>query len=65
MQVQSQAQHSGLRIWHGRSYGLGHNYGLDLIPGQELHVPWSSQERKKKKSSVNDTYLAGLLRKLG
>ena len=31
--------HSGLRIQHCHSCGLGHNYGSDLIPGWELHMP--------------------------
>lgn len=33
-QVGSQVQHSGLRVWHCRSYGLG-NWGWDLIPSSE------------------------------
>lgn len=33
MQVRSPAQHSGLRIHHCHSCGLGHNHGSNLIPG--------------------------------
>ena len=33
MQVQSLDWHSGLRIPHCHSCGVGRNYGLDLIPG--------------------------------
>ena len=40
-QVRSQAQHSGLRIWHYR------NCSWDRIPGQELHMPRGNQKRKK------------------
>ena len=32
MQVQSLARHSGLRIWHYHHYGLGSDYGSDMIP---------------------------------
>ena len=46
-QVQSQAQHSGLCIWHCRSCGLGHNCSSDLIPGPE--TPYSEGQPKKKK----------------
>ena len=33
MQVRSLAWYSGLQIWCRCSCVLGHNYGLDLIPG--------------------------------
>ena len=46
--VQS-AQHSGLRILHCCSCGLGYNCGSDWIPDPELHMPQGSQKRKEKK----------------
>ena len=45
MQVQSLARHSGLRIQHCHSCSLGHNYGLDLIPG--LGTPYVAGQPKK------------------
>ena len=43
-QVQSPAWHSGLRIQHCRSCGLGHDCSLDLIPG--LGTPYASGRPK-------------------
>ena len=50
-QVQSLAQHSGLRFWCCRSCGLGCSCGLDLIPGPgALYAPGGrKKERKKEK----------------
>ena len=49
MQVQSLAQHSGLRIWCCHSCSLGHSCGSNLIPG--LGTPYAlggGQKRKKR-----------------
>ena len=46
-QVQSLVWHSGLRIWHCCTCGLGHNFGSDLIPG--LGTPYASGQPKKRK----------------
>ena len=50
MQVQSLAQHSGLRIWccHNHSCSLGRNHSLDLIPGPG--TPYAVGQSGKKKS---------------
>jgi len=45
MQVQSLGWHSGLRIWHCCSCGLGRICGLDLIPG--LGIPYATGQWKK------------------
>ena len=44
-QVRSLAQHSRLRVWHCCSWGVGRNYGQDLIP--DPHAPYTSEEKKK------------------
>ena len=46
-QVQSPAQHSGLRIWCRRSWGIGHSCGSDMIPS--LGTPHATGQPKKKK----------------
>ena len=46
-QVQSPAQHSGLRIWCCHSCGVGCNCSLDLIP--DLETPYAKRWPKKKK----------------
>ena len=46
-QAGSLTWHSGLRIWHCSSCGLGLNYGLDLIPG--LRTPYTMGQSKKEK----------------
>ena len=46
-QVRSPARHSGLRIRGCQSWGLGHNYGSDLIPG--LGTPYDAEWPKKEK----------------
>ena len=46
-QVRSLARHSGLRIPHCCSCGLGPNCGLDLIPG--LGTPYATGWPKKKR----------------
>ena len=64
-QVQSPAQHSGLRIWCCCSYGLGSNCGSDQIPGPRTFICQgvAKKEKKKKKkrniksSSQTFTYL--------
>ena len=48
-QVQSLAQHSGLRIWHGHSCSVGYICGMDEIPGSGAPMPWGGQKRKRKK----------------
>ena len=50
MQVQSQAQHSGLRILCHDSYGvsMGLSYGSDLIPGPGTPYTTGWQKEKKK-----------------
>ena len=51
MQVRSPPQQNRLRIRHCHSCGVGHNYGLDLMPG--LGTPyatgWPKKREKKKK----------------
>ena len=53
MQVQSLAWHSGLRIWHCHSCGVGCNCGSDLIP--------SLGQPRKKKKKVQNTFHHRLL----
>ena len=55
-QVQSLAQHSGLRIWHCR--GCGHNCSSDLIPG--LGTPYAVGHLPKNKTKQK-LLLFGLL----
>ena len=50
MKVHSPAQHSGLRIQHGRTCDLGRNYGLDLIPC--LGTPYATGWPKKFKKII-------------
>ena len=45
LQVQSPARHSGLRIRHCSSCGVGHNCGSDPIPG--LETPYATEQPKK------------------
>lgn len=48
MQVQCPAQHRELiRIWCSHSCGVDCNWGLDVIPAQELHMLQERQKRKK------------------
>ena len=49
VQVWSLTQHSGLRILHCCSCGIGHKCSLDLIPGQK-EKKW---KKKKKKSPLS------------
>ena len=49
-QVPFLARHSGLRIRHYRSYGLGGNCGSDLIPG--LGTPYALGRPKKKNQTA-------------
>ena len=49
-QVQSLAPHSGLRIQHGWSCGIGCNCGWDLIPG--LRTPYVAGQPKKKRKET-------------
>ena len=49
LQVQSPAQYSGLGIWHCHSCSLGHNSGLDLIPGPGTPYATGQPKMKKKK----------------
>ena len=50
MQVRSLAGHSGLRIPGYCSFGLGRNYGWDLIPGPgTLYASGGLKQGKKKK----------------
>ena len=57
MQVQSPAQHSGLRIWRCGSCSLGCNDGSDLIPGPgtPYAVGQPKKGEKKKSSFLNVT----------
>ena len=48
-QVRSQAQHTGLRIHHCRSCGVGCNCGLDLISGQATPYVVGQPKIKEKK----------------
>ena len=54
-QVQSLAQHSGLRIWYCPS-GTGRNYSLDLIPG--LETPYTAGWQKKKEGGGSLCWMA-------
>ena len=49
MKVQSLAQHSGLRIWHCHSCGLGRNCCSDLIPvpGTPCASGWPKMKKQK------------------
>ena len=47
-QLQSLAQHSGLRIRHCCCCGLGPDCGLDLI-----HMLWGGRKKKKKTNDVH------------
>ena len=59
-QVWSLAQHSGLNIQHCCSSGLGHNFGLDLIPG--LRIPCATgQPKMKKKKKKNALFWSSLV----
>ena len=40
--------HSGLRTWYCHSCGLGHNCGLDLIPGPGTSCLECGKKKKKK-----------------
>ena len=50
--VQFPARHNGLRIQCCWSCSLGHNYGLDLIPGWEIHMLWASQKRGERRNQL-------------
>ena len=54
MQVQSLAQHSGLRIRHCHSCdcGLGHKCCSHLILARELHMHAAGQPKKKRKKKM-------------
>ena len=56
-QVQSPAQHSGLRIWYCRSCGFGHDCGLDLIPGPRVPYATGQPKMKKKKKITQIVFL--------
>ena len=47
MQVQSLAQHHGLKDRCCCNCGVGHNWGSALIPGLGLHAPQGRQKRGK------------------
>ena len=49
MQVPYPVWHNGIRIQHCCSYGFGHDYGLDLIPGPRTQyaVGWPKMRQKK------------------
>ena len=55
IQVPSPARHSGLRILHCLSCGLGHNCGSDLIPdpGTLYALGWPKRKKKKRLVRVN------------
>ena len=50
-QVQSLAWHSGLRMHCCRSYNIGCNCGLDLIPGPEIPYALGQPKKKEKKAT--------------
>ena len=52
-EVQSPAQHSGLKDLVCLSCGIGGNCGSDLA--RELHVPQGGQKRKNKHSNNKNT----------
>ena len=61
MQVRSLAQHSGLRIWHCHSYGLGCNYSSYVIPGLGTPgQPRKKKEEEKKKKKGEKTGLGSM-----
>ena len=53
MQVQSQAWHSVLRVWHCLSCGISRNCGSDLTPGPRTPHAVGRPKKKKKKSVCN------------
>ena len=52
-QVQSQAWHSGLGIWHCHSCCLGLDCGSNLIPGPGVPYAAGGQKLKKTKTKQN------------
>ena len=58
-QVQSPAQHSGLRIRRCRSCSLGLDCSLDLIPGPGTPYATGQPNRKKKIFLIKKKYLKG------
>ena len=56
-QVHSPAQHSGLRIWHCRSCGLGRNCAWALIPSLGTPYAMSGQKRKINKLELHELLL--------
>ena len=46
------AQHSELRIWCCHRCDIGHNYGLDPVPGLGTPYAEGGQKRKKEKKAV-------------
>ena len=51
MQVGLPAWHNVLRIWHCYSCDVGHNCGLDLIPGPGIPYVLGWPKRKKQKTN--------------
>ena len=60
-QLRYPARHSGLRIWHCRSCGIGHNCKSDLIPGLGNSIfcratkqeKTNKQKNKRKQNFIN------------
>lgn len=54
-QVQSPGRHSGLRIHHCHSCGLGCKYSLYLIPGlgTQYAAGWPKEKKKNFKHRIN------------
>ena len=47
------AWHTGLRMWHCCSFGVGRSCGSDLIPGQGISIcRWCDQNREKKRQGL-------------
>ena len=55
--VQSLAQCSVLRIWHCRSFSVGHSSGVDLIHGLETSICHGGRRGKKKGGGVSIIFL--------
>ena len=53
VRVPSLAWYSGLSIWHGCSYAVGHNCGLDLLPGSGLFAYAAGVAINKKTKTKN------------
>ena len=63
-QVPPPAWHSGLRIWHCHSCGLGHNCGSALISGWGTPYAWVQPKKEGKKKAELENTSMEFLRKV-